>query len=45
VAQGYLYARPESPEDLTPWLQANQRVSDTYVRSIPIKKRAGEAGT
>jgi len=44
VAQGYLYARPESPEDLTPWLQANQRVSDTYVRSIPIKKRTGETG-
>ena len=44
VAQGYLYARPESPEDLTPWLQANQRVSDTYVRSIPIKKRTGKAG-
>ena len=44
VAQGYLYARPESPEDLTPWLQANQRVSDTYARSIPIKKRAGKAG-
>jgi diguanylate cyclase (GGDEF)-like protein len=45
VAQGYLYARPESPEDLTPWLQANQRVSETYVRSIPIKKRADETGT
>ena len=44
VAQGYLYARPESPEDLMPWLQANQRVSDTYVRSIPIKKRTGETG-
>jgi EAL domain-containing protein (putative c-di-GMP-specific phosphodiesterase class I) len=44
VAQGYLYARPESAEDLTPWLQANQRVSDTYVRSIPIKKRTGETG-
>ncbi len=45
VAQGYLYARPESPEDLTPWLQANQRVSETYVRSIPTKKRADETGT
>lgn len=45
VAQGYLYARPESPEDLAPWLQANQRVSDTYVRSIPIKKRADDTGT
>jgi diguanylate cyclase (GGDEF)-like protein len=45
VAQGYLYARPESPEDLTPWLQANQRASDTYLRSIPIKKRTDETGT
>jgi len=45
VAQGYVYARPASPDDLTPWLQANQRVSDTYVRSLPIKKRAGETGT
>jgi diguanylate cyclase (GGDEF)-like protein len=45
VAQGYLYARPESPEDLTPWLQANQCVSETYVRSIPIKKRTDETGT
>jgi len=44
VAQGYLYARPESPEDLTPWLQANQRASDTYVRSIPLKKRSGKSG-
>ena len=45
VAQGYLYARPQSPEDLAPWLQANQRVSDIYVRSIPIKKRADDTGT
>jgi diguanylate cyclase (GGDEF)-like protein len=45
VAQGYLYARPESPEDLTPWLQANQCVSETYVRSISIKKRTDETGT
>ena len=45
VAQGYFYARPESPEDLTPWLVANQRVSETYVRSIPGKKRADETGT
>jgi diguanylate cyclase (GGDEF)-like protein len=45
VAQGYLYARPESPEDLTPWLRANQRVSETYVRTIPLKKRADETGT
>ena len=45
VAQGYLYARQESPEDLTPWLLANQRVSETYVRSIPGKRRADETGT
>jgi diguanylate cyclase (GGDEF)-like protein len=45
VAQGYFYARPESPEDLEPWLQANQRVSDTYVWSIPIKQRADDTGT
>ena len=45
VAQGYLYARPESPEGLTPWLLANQRVSETYVRSIPGKRRADETGT
>ena len=45
VAQGYLYARPESPADLTPWLKDNQRVSETYVRSIPSKKRADETGT
>ena len=45
VAQGYLYARPESPEDLTPWLQANQCVSETYVRSISIEKRTDETGT
>jgi EAL domain-containing protein (putative c-di-GMP-specific phosphodiesterase class I) len=38
VAQGYLYAHPESPEDLTPWLMANQRTSGTYVRSISMKK-------
>ena len=45
VAQGYFYARPESPEALTPWLKANQRVSETYVRSIPDKKRTDETGT
>lgn len=45
VAQGYLYARPESPEDTTEWLKANQRVSATYVRSIPGKKRTDETGT
>ena len=44
VAQGYLYARPESPEDLAPWLQANQRASDTYVRSVPLKKRSAKSG-
>jgi len=38
IAQGYLYARPESPSDLTPWLQANQRSSGTYVRSMSIKQ-------
>ena len=42
VAQGYLYARPESPGDLTPWLQANQRASETYVRAIPTQKLAGK---
>ncbi|MFZ1866816.1 MAG: EAL domain-containing protein [Polyangiales bacterium] len=45
IAQGYLYARPEAPEQLTPWLAANQRVSETYVRSIPIPKTGGETGT
>ena len=43
IAQGYLYARPEAPEQLTPWLAANQRISETYVRSIPVPK-AGETG-
>lgn len=38
IAQGYLYSRPESPEDLTPWLMANQRTSGTYMRSISMKK-------
>ncbi len=38
IAQGYLYAHPESPEDLTPWLMANQRTSGTYMRSISMKK-------
>jgi diguanylate cyclase (GGDEF)-like protein len=45
VAQGYLYARPESPADLTPWLLANQRVSETNVRSIQRKTRADDTGT
>ncbi|MGB7477078.1 MAG: EAL domain-containing protein [Polyangiales bacterium] len=38
IAQGYLYARPESPEDLTPWLMSNQRTSGTYIRSVSMKK-------
>ncbi|NNE20947.1 MAG: EAL domain-containing protein [Myxococcales bacterium] len=38
IAQGYLYARPESPEDLTPWLMSNQRTSGTYMRSVSMKK-------
>jgi diguanylate cyclase (GGDEF)-like protein len=45
IAQGYLYAHPESPEELTPWLRTNQRIPETYVRSIPVKKRGGETGT
>jgi diguanylate cyclase (GGDEF)-like protein len=45
IAQGYFYARPESPEDLTPWLRDNQRVAETYVGEIPAKKRGGETGT
>jgi diguanylate cyclase (GGDEF)-like protein len=45
IAQGYLYARPEEPETLGPWLAANQRVSATHVRSLPKPKRDGETGT
>lgn len=45
IAQGYLYARPAAPEQLTPWLAANQRISETYVRSIPVPKAGGETGT
>lgn len=45
IAQGYLYARPASPDDLTPWLQANQRIPETYIRSIPIKTHGDETGT
>jgi diguanylate cyclase (GGDEF)-like protein len=45
VAQGYLYARPESPEVFTPWLRANQRVPATYVRSISVKKLKEDTGT
>ena len=40
-----LYARPESPEDLTPWLATNQHVSETHVRSVPVPKRDDETGT
>jgi len=45
IAQGYLYSRPESTETLTPWLRANQRVTETNVRSMPIKKRGGGTGS
>lgn len=45
IAQGYLYSRPESPEVLTPWLKTNQRVSETKLRSIPIKKQGSGTGT
>ncbi len=45
IAQGYLYSRPEAPEDLTPWLATNQRVSGTNVRSIPVPSRDDETGT
>lgn len=41
IAQGYLYSRPESPELLTPWLKANQRISETKLRPIPLKKHRG----
>ena len=45
VAQGYLYARPESPEHLTPWLASHQRVCETNVRIIPRASRDDETGT
>ncbi len=45
VAQGYLYARPESPGDLTPWLAAHQRVPETHVRSVPAPAREDGTGT
>jgi diguanylate cyclase (GGDEF)-like protein len=45
IAQGYFYARPESPEKLTDWLKANQRASGTFIRSIPMKKVDEETGT
>ncbi len=43
TAQGYLYARPEPVDVVTPWLKDNQRVSSTNIRSIPIAK--GREGT
>jgi len=45
IAQGYLYARPESPKDLTPWLQANQRTSGTYMRSMSMKQIGDGTGS
>jgi diguanylate cyclase (GGDEF)-like protein len=45
VAQGYLYARPESPDDLTPWLSSNRRISETNVRLISTVPRDDETGT
>jgi len=45
IAQGYLYSRPENEETLTPWIRAHQRVSETNVRSIPLKKRGSGTGT
>jgi len=45
IAQGYLYARPESTETLTPWLGAHQRVSETKIRSMPVKKQGGGTGS
>ena len=45
VAQGYLYAKPQTPVELTPWLAAHQRLSETNVRSLPRVKRDDETGT
>ena len=45
IAQGYLYSRPESAETLTPWLKANQRISETNVRSMPIGKQGSGSGS
>jgi diguanylate cyclase (GGDEF)-like protein len=45
IAQGYLYARPEAPDDTTNWLRTNQRVSSTHVRSVPAPTRADDTGT
>ncbi len=38
TAQGYLYARPESGDALTPWLLNRHKASDTKIRSLPIKR-------
>ena len=45
IAQGYLYSRPEAPDDLTPWLATNQRVSETHVWSAPVHDQSHETGT
>jgi diguanylate cyclase (GGDEF)-like protein len=45
IAQGYLYARPEAPETTLGWLRANQRVSETRIRSVPAPTRDDETGT
>ncbi len=45
IAQGYLYSRPESAETLTPWLKANQRISETNVRSMPIREQGSGSGS
>jgi diguanylate cyclase (GGDEF)-like protein len=45
IAQGYLYSRPEAPDDMTIWLGKNQRVSETHVRSVPVPKFDDETGT
>ena len=45
IAQGYLYARPAAADELTPWLQRNQRVSETNVRALPRARRDDETGT
>jgi len=44
IAQGYLYARPECVDVMTPWLQSNQRVSSTNIRSIPVVKSRDGTG-
>ena len=45
IAQGYLYARPQAPDDLVAWLATSQRVSETRIRSVPVPKRDDETGT